>query len=60
MVEPWYNTTGLEADQVKARQQASSAKRKNMTRDPRVSTPFNESDIAGPVCTYKGIGYWVL
>ena len=51
MVEPWYNSVGLEADQVKARQQATSSQRKNMTLDPRTSTPFEESN-AGPVHYY--------
>ena len=47
MVEPWYNSTGLEADQVKARKQAS---RLNMTRDPRTSRPFDEEmESSGPV-----------
>lgn len=49
MVEPWYSTEGLEADQVKARQQASLTKRKNMAADPRISKPFEEIETAGPV-----------
>ncbi|CAI8025344.1 TBC1 domain family member 5 [Geodia barretti] len=49
MVEPWYSCTGLEADQVKARQQASLAQRKNMSRDPRTSRPFEDnSEFYGP------------
>ena len=48
MVEPWYSAVGLEADQVKARQQVASSQRKNMTQDPRTSKPFEE-DNAGPV-----------
>jgi hypothetical protein len=47
MVEPWYSAVGLEADQVKARQQVASSQRKNMTQDPRTSKPFEE-DNAGP------------
>ena len=47
MVDPWYNSLGLEADRVKAKQQASL--RKNMTRDPRTSRPFEENESSGPV-----------
>ena len=47
MVEPWYNSTGLEADKVKAKQQASN-QRKNMTFDPHASKPF-ESTSTAPV-----------
>lgn len=46
MVEPWYSTVGLEADQVKAKQQ--TRKNNAMTRDPRTSKPFEESDTLGP------------
>ena len=49
MVEPWYSTIGLEADQVKAKQQ--TRKNNAMTRDPRTSKPFEESDTLGPVST---------